>query len=186
MQNKNLRRHCYAVGKALASFHNHYQEKGVPAGFVDMGGLSREEWEIAGILHDADWEETAADPTRHTLALLDWIKDQNLPEETINVFKSHNNKITSLREPQTLLEQTLECLDELTGFIVAVALILPSKKLADVTVESVIKKFSQKDFAKAVDRNQITQCEQKIRMPVADFVSITLKSMQENHELLGL
>jgi len=186
MQNQNLRRHCYAVGKVLAVLHDYFQEKGVPANFVDLGTLSREEWEIVGILHDADWEITAHDENNHTVMLLDWVKDRDLPEEMLNVFKSHNNRTTGLREPQTLLEWTLECLDELTGFIVAVALMMPGKNLAEVTVESVIKKFAKKDFAKAVNREQITQCEQKLGIPVNDFVSITLKTMQDEHELLGL
>lgn len=186
MQNQNLRRHCYAVGKVLVALYDYYQEKGVPASFVDMGALSREEWEVAGILHDADWELTAHDEKSHTVMLLDWLKDSGLPEEMLNVFKSHNNRTTGLREPQTLLEWTLECLDELTGFIVAVALMMPSKKLAEVTAESVIKKFAKKDFAKAVNREQITQCEQRLGISVNDFVALALKTMQSEHELLGL
>ena len=186
MQNVNLRRHCYSVGKVLTAFYDYYAEKGVPASFVDMGNLSREEWEIVGILHDADWEITAKDESNHTKILLEWVKDRGLPEEMLDVFKSHNNKVTGLREPQTLLEWTLECLDELAGFIVAVALMMPSKKLEEVTVDSVIKKFGKKDFARAVNRDQITQCEQRLGIPINDFVSITLKTMQDNHELLGL
>jgi len=186
MQNQNLKRHCYAVGKVLAILHDRYEEKGVPANFADMGSLSKEEWEMVGILHDADWEITAHDESNHTIMLLDWVKDAGLPEGMLNVFKSHNNKITGLREPQSLLEWTLECLDELTGFIVAVALMMPSKKLAEVTTESVIKKFAKKDFAKAVNREQITQCEQKLGISVNDFVALTLKTMQDEHELLGL
>ena len=186
MQNQNLRRHCYAVGKVLSVLFDYYKERGFPANFVDMGSLNREEWEIVGILHDADWEITAHDENNHTVMLLDWVKDRGLSEEMLDVFKSHNNRTTGLREPQTLLEWTLECLDELTGFIVAVALMMPGKNLAEVTVESVIKKFAKKDFAKAVNREQITQCEQKLGIPVNDFVSITLKTMQDEHELLGL
>lgn len=186
MQNQNLRRHCYAVGKVLAALHDYYKAKGVPSNFADMGGLSKDEWEIVGILHDGDWEITTKDEQNHTKMLLDWVKDRGLPEEMTNVFKSHNNKVTGLREPQTLLEWTLECLDELTGFIVAVALMMPGKTLAEVSVESVVKKFAKKDFAKAVNREQITQCEQKLGIPVNDFVTVTLKTMQDNHELLGL
>lgn len=174
------------MGKVLVALYDYYKEKGVPANFIDMGNLSKDGWEIVGILHDSDWEITAKDEANHTKVLLDWLKDRGLPEEMLNVFKSHNNKVTGLREPQTLLEWTLECLDELTGFTVAVALMMPSKKLAEVTAESVVKKFAKKDFAKAVDRTQITQCEQKLGIPVNDFVTITLKTMQDNHELLGL
>jgi len=186
MQNQNLRKHCYAVGKVLVALHDYYTQQGVPAGFADMGSLSKEQWEIVGILHDADWEITAKDEQNHTKLLLGWVKDKDLPEEIVDVFKSHNNKVTGLREPQSLLEWTLECLDELTGFIVAVALMMPNKKLEEVTVDSVLKKFDKKDFARAVNREQITQCEQKIGIPVREFVDLTLKTMQADHELLGL
>ena len=186
MQNQNLRRHCYAVGKVLAALYDYYQQKGVPAGFADMGSLSKEQWEIVGILHDADWEITAKDEQNHTKLLLDWVKAKDLPEEMVDVFKSHNNKVTGLREPELLMEWTLECLDELTGFIVAVALMMPGKSLAEVSVDSVLKKFDKKDFAHAVNREQITQCEQKIGVPAREFVDLTLKTMQAEHELLGL
>jgi len=181
MKNQNLRRHCYAVGKALAAYYDHFQKNG------DVTGtLNKEQWEITGILHDADWEETTNTPELHTLKLLEWLKDYELPEDMSNVFMSHNNKITKLRHPDTLIEWTLECCDELTGFIVAIALVMPEKKLADVTVERVLSKFKQKEFAKAVDRTQITQCEQCVGIPVEDFVGITLKAMQEDHDELGL
>lgn len=186
VQNQNLRRHCYAVGKVLASFYDYYKVNGVPSNFDGIGSLSKEEWEIVGILHDADWEITSKDESQHTKLLLEWLKDKSLPEEMINVFKSHNNKVTHLREPQTLLEWTLECSDELTGFIVAVALMMPSKTLAEVSVESVIKKFGKKDFARQVKREQIFQCEDKLGIPLQMFVDITLKSMQENSSILGL
>lgn len=181
MKNQNLRRHCYAVGKAMAAYFDYFQKHGEGTGTLD-----REQWEITGILHDADWEETTNSPELHTLKLLEWLKDYELPEDMANVFMSHNNKITKLRHPDTVIEWTLECCDELTGFIVAVALVMPEKKLADVTVERILAKFKQKEFAKAVDRTQITQCEQCLGIPVEEFVSITLKTMQDNHDLLGL
>lgn len=146
----------------------------------------QEQWETAGILHDADWEITKDEPTRHTVELLEWMENYNVHPELLNVFKSHNSKITKLREPQTQLEWTLECCDELTGFIVAVALVMPQKKLADVSVDSVLKKFKQKEFARQVEREQIYQCEEKLGIGIEDFVKITLTAMQKNSELLGL
>jgi len=181
MKNKNLRRHCYAVGKTMAAYHDFYKQAG-----RDTGPMSRDEWEIIGILHDSDWEKTTDDPTQHTLELLKWLEVYDVHEEILNVFRSHNNPITNLREPETLLEWTLECCDELTGFIVAITLVTPSKKLADVTVERVLKKFKQKEFARAVHREQITQCEQKVGVSINDFVQVTLRAMQENAGILGL
>jgi predicted hydrolase (HD superfamily) len=181
MQNQNLRRHCYAVGLAMKAYYNYYQGEG-----RDLNNLTEEDWEVAGLLHDSDYELTKEDWGKHTLVLLEWLKDYNVKPELLDVFKTHNNKITGLKEPQTLIEWTLECCDELTGFIVACALVMPSKKLADVTVESVLKKFDQPAFARAVDRSQITQCQEKVGVPVNKFVEITLKTMQEESDLLGL
>jgi predicted hydrolase (HD superfamily) len=180
MKNKNLRKHCYAVGKAMSAYYDYYKEQG-----RNTGSLTKEEWEIIGILHDSDWELTTETPEQHTLMLLEWLKEYDVPQEMLNVFRSHNNKITKLREPETLLEWTLECCDELTGFIVAVTLITPGKKISDVSVERVLKKFKQKEFARAVDRRQILQCEEKVNVPSKEFIEITLKAMQENAELLG-
>ncbi|PIV70659.1 hypothetical protein COW57_04100 [Candidatus Roizmanbacteria bacterium CG17_big_fil_post_rev_8_21_14_2_50_39_7] len=74
----------------------------------------------------------------------------------------------------------------MTGFIVARTLVLPTKKIADVTPESVIKKFPSKSFAAAVNREQIKLCEEKLGIKLIDFVSIVLKSMQEISDDLSL
>ncbi len=181
MQNKNLRKHCYSVGKVLSAFYDYYKEKG-----IDTGSLTKEQWEITGILHDADWELTTEDSTKHTLETLKWLEEYETPEEILNTIKSHNNKITNLKCPETLLEWTLECCDELTGFIVAIALVMPSKKLKDVTIESILKKFKQKEFARAVDRTQIAQCEEKLGIQLEEFIKISLSAMQKSSDLLGL
>lgn len=181
MSNQNLKRHCYALGKALTAYYNCYKQIG-----RDTGTLTEEQWEIIGVLHDSDWEKTTNTPEKHTLMLLEWLKEYDVPDELLDVFRSHNNKITKLKEPQTLLEWTLECCDELTGFIVAVALVQPSKKLADITIESILKKFKQKEFARAVNRSQITQCEEKVGLSIEQFINVTLLAMKENAELLGL
>lgn len=181
MQNKNLRKHCYVVGKVLSAFYDYYKEKG-----IDTGSLNKEQWEIIGILHDADWELTTQDPSKHTLETLKWLKEYETSEEIINTIKSHNNKTTNLRCPETILEWCLECCDELTGFIVAVALVMPTKKLADVTIESILKKFKQKEFARAVDRTQITQCEEKLGIKPEEFIQVSLSTMQKSSDLLNL
>jgi len=181
MESKNLRKHCYAVGKTLSGFYDFYKSEG-----IDTGGLTREQWEIVGTLHDADWEKTTNNPERHVFELISWLEDYQVPEELLNALKSHNHKEAKIREPQTLLEWTLECCDELTGFIVAVALVMPNKKLSEVSIETIFKKFKQKEFAKAVEREQILQCEDKLGIKPEKFVKITLSSMQKNSELLGL
>ncbi len=174
MKNENLRRHCMAVGFVMRAL-------------AEKFGGNPDDWEVLGILHDADWEETKDsenDHTRHTLA---WLKEQGITEGPIvHALMSHNTKRTHMAELDGVMEWALETCDELTGFIVAVALVRPDKKLETVGVHSVMKKWKTKEFAKAVDRSQITQCEEKLRIPLSEFIQITLKAMQEHHEELGL
>lgn len=174
MQNQNLRRHCYAVGFAMRAL----------AG--KLGG-DPDEWEVLGILHDADWEETKNTPDQHTRKTIAWLKEKGMTGgSVIHALMSHNNRHTGLRELEGNMEWALETVDELTGFIVAVALVRPEKKLETVAVESVLKKWKTKEFAKAVDRAQIAQCEEKLHIPLSEFIQITLNAMKDHHEELGL
>ncbi len=173
-QNQNLRRHMYAVGVVMRSLAN------------KLGG-DPQEWEVLGLLHDADWEETKDMPDKHTKHTLAWLKDLGeIDGPIIHALMSHNTKITHLAELDGNMEWALETCDELTGFIVAVALVRPEKSLATVTVESVMKKWKTKEFAKAVNRGQIARCEEKLGIPLNQFIGIALKAMQGNHGELGL
>ena len=164
----------YAVGYAMRFLANR------------LGG-DPDVWEILGILHDADWEETKNTPDEHTKRTLEWISETDLKGSPIeHALMSHNRKYTKLAEIEGVMEWALETVDELTGFIVAVALVRPDKKLSTVEVSSVMKKWKTKEFAAAVDRGQIAQCEEKLGIPLAEFIGITLGAMQQHHEELGL
>ena len=84
------------------------------------------------------------------------------------------------------MEWALECVDELTGFIVSVTLVRPEKKLDAVTVEHVLKKMKEKSFAAAVDRSQIAQCEEKLGIKLEEFIRLVLDSMKSRAGDLGL
>lgn len=145
------------------------------------------EWEVVGILHDADWEETKDTPDTHTKHTLAWLTEKGITDgPVVHALMSHNGKRTHLAEVTGAIEWALETVDELTGFIVAVALVRPDKKLESVEVSSVLKKWKTKEFAKAVDRAQIARCEEKLGIPLAEFIEITLKAMQKYHSELGL
>jgi uncharacterized protein len=174
MQNTNLRRHCYAVGAVMKALAPRF-------------GGNPDEWEILGILHDADWEETKDVPNEHTVRTIAWLKDLNITEgPLVHALQSHNTKHTHLAQLEGKMELALETCDELTGFIVAVALVRPDKQLATVEVKSVMKKWKTKEFAKAVSRDQIAQCEEKLGIPLNEFIQIALSAMQGIHEELGL
>jgi putative nucleotidyltransferase with HDIG domain len=172
-QNQNLRRHMYAVGFAMRAL-------------ADKLGGDPDLWEMLGILHDADWEETKDTPDEHTKRTLEWLSETDIDSKIIHALKSHNNKHTHLADLDGEMEWALETVDELTGFIVAVALVRPDKKLETVSLHSVMKKWKTKEFAAAVDRSQIAQCEEKLGIPLNEFIEITLKAMQDHHEELGL
>lgn len=173
-KNQNLRRHMFAVGAVMRALA------------LKLGG-DPDEWEILGLLHDADWEETKDNPDQHTKNTLTWLKEIGITEGPIvHALMSHNRKYTHLAELEGVMEWALETCDELTGFIVAVALVRPEKSLATVSVESVQKKWKTKEFAKAVDRSQIAQCEERLGIPLSEFIAIVLKAMQDHHEELGL
>lgn len=182
MKNQNLIRHCLSVEAAMKGLANHF-------------GEDENLWGIVGLLHDGDYEETKENPTRHTLKMVEWLKKLGVTDKSlISAILSHNYAHLDRRSlgeggyghpPKNNLEWSLYCADELTGLIVAVALV-KGKKLANVSVDSVLKKFPQKNFAAGVHREQISQCEEKLNIGLPEFIGIALKAMQGISQELGL
>ena len=184
MQSPNLRKHCYAVGIALAGIRDYLEKNSM----LDADAPDRETWEILGILHDSDYEITKDDWDRHTLLELEWLREEGVSEDDplYKAIQSHNTKRTHLREPQTQMEWALECGDELTGFVVACALIGPTKKVEPVDVQFMKKRWKEKAFARGVIREQTEQVEEKLNIPLDTFMEVVLNSMKENHDELGI
>lgn len=197
MQAVNLRRHCYAVGavmKALAKYFSQGETSAVAEAMADK-------WEVVGILHDGDYEETKSTPELHTLKMVEWLEKKGIKDkELIEGILSHNFShttgqnlpaIAALKRwqagpPKNRLEWSLYCCDELTGLIVAVTLVKPDKKLASVTVDSILKKWEEKSFAAGVKREQIEECETRLEIPLREFIGIALTAMQNISDELGL
>ncbi|MBM3231330.1 lysine--tRNA ligase [Candidatus Peregrinibacteria bacterium] len=151
-------------------------------------GGDTQTWKVAGMLHDLDWDKLDKDYREHcgdTLAhLLSTIK---APEELLGDIRAHYQSMYGEKYPlDTMLRKCLYCVDELTGFIIAVTYVRPSKKIADVEVKSVTKKLKDKSFAAQVDRSQIQQCEALLGIPLDEFVQITLDAMKAVAGDLGL
>ena len=182
MQNQNLRRHCYCVEAVMRALAEYFSLREQSKSKIDT-----DKWGILGLLHDGDYEVTKDDWSKHTVLMINWLKEmgENDPE-LIRAFESHNFSNTGFNPPETLMEWSLFCCDELTGFIVAVALVRPDKKLASVDVDSILKKFPAKEFAKAVKREDIQMCEEKLGIPLREFVQISLNAMKGIHEEIGL
>lgn len=178
MQSVNLRKHCYAVGAVMKALAKHFNER--PAFVKDYGEASEAKWEIVGILHDGDYEKTKDTPEKHTILMAEWLKEKKVEDkEILEAILSHNFSHTGNNPPKNNLEWSLYCCDELTGFIVAVTLVRPERKLSFVTVENILSKWNQKSFAAGVKREQIEKCEEKLGIKLPDFIAISLKAMQE-------
>ncbi len=147
-------------------------------------GEDEEKWGIAGLLHDIDYEVTKEDSTKHSIIGAEWLAEMGLPDDIVHAVKVHNEAHGFPRN--SLLDKALFAVDPLTGFITAVALVMPDKKLSTVKVKSLKKKFKDKRFAAGANRDQIKTCETELNIPLSEFFEISLKAMQEIAEELGL
>ncbi len=171
IKNQNLIRHNVAVGFIMKALAKKF-------------GENEDDWELAGTLHDLDWEKTKDDFKNHTIVSKQILEQTDLKPEIINAIYVHNwvHEI----KPETLLEKALYCVEELSGIITAAALVQPDKKLASVTTESVLKKFKQKSFAAGVKREIILLCKEYINLELPELVEISLGAMKERAEEIGL
>lgn len=177
IKSENLIKHhlaCEAAMKAL------YRKLNTPP----LNPLEEQNWGIVGLLHDADYELSKNHPEKHTLILEEKIGDK-LDRSLMYAIKSHNWKNNGI-EPKSALDWSIYCCDELTGLIIACALVHPDKKLASVDREFIMKRFSEPAFARGASREQIIVCEKKLNIRIEDFVNLTLKAMQEIAPGLGL
>jgi predicted hydrolase (HD superfamily) len=145
-------------------------------------------WTVAGLLHDLDWDRLEKDYQRHCGDLLaELLAEIQAPPDLLADIRSHYvEKFGETCPLDSMLRKCLYCVDELTGFIIAVTLVRPSKKLADVEVSSVKKKMKDKAFAAQVRREQIQQCETLLNIPLDEFIAITLQSMKRISDDLAL
>ena len=146
-------------------------------------GEDEDLWELVGLLHDIDYERTKDDPSRHGL-VAEEILGSLVSDDVLRAIKSHNYENTGV-EPRTRMEKALIASDAVSGLIIACALVMPSKKLEEVKVKTVKKKFKQKDFARNVSRERILFCEQ-IGIPREKFFELALIALKGVSDELGL
>ncbi|MEM2740001.1 MAG: HD domain-containing protein [Candidatus Bathyarchaeia archaeon] len=140
-------------------------------------------WGLTGLLHDIDYTIVKGDLSRHgseSSRMLEGI----LPQEALEAIRAHNYEHTGV-PPDSKLSKALIAADAISGLIVAVALVMPNRKLDEVKVSSVMSKFKSKDFARGVDRNRILFCE-KLGLKLEEFIEISLQSMKDVAGELGL
>jgi len=151
-------------------------------------GGDAQTWKVAGMLHDLDWDKLDKDYEAHCGDTLDnLLKTIDAPEELLGDIRAHYQSKYGADYPlDSQLRKCLYCVDELTGFIIAVTLVRPSKAIADVEVKSVKKKLKDKGFAALVDREQIRACEELLDMPLDELIEITLTAMKSVAEEIRL
>ncbi|WP_029688830.1 HD domain-containing protein [Thermoanaerobacter sp. A7A] len=154
-----------------------------------MGGLAErlgqdvERWVVTGILHDIDYQETKDNPELHSIRGGEILREHGLDEEIVHAVMAHN-EIHGI-ERITLLDKALFAVDPLSGLITATAYVMPSKKLEEVQLKSLKKKFKDKTFAKGANRDQIKTCEE-FGISLDEFLEIALNEMKKIAPKIGL
>ncbi|MFQ5772266.1 MAG: HD domain-containing protein [bacterium] len=169
-KSENLRKHMLAVEAAMRYYARKF-------------GEDEEKWAVVGLLHDFDYEQH---PTKeeHPFVGVSILKEKGYPEEITRAILSHAD-YTGVA-PESMMEKTLLAVDELTGFIVAVTLVRPTKSLMDVRVKSVKKKMKDKAFARNVRREEIEKGAELLNLPLDEHIDNVIKAMQSIAEELGL
>jgi putative nucleotidyltransferase with HDIG domain len=169
-QTDGLRTHALAVEAAMRHYARHF-------------GEDAEHWGRVGLIHDFDYEQHPS-AEEHPYVGAEILRKQNWPESDVKCILSHADYTGVPRT--TLMARTLFAVDELCGFITAVALVRPSKKVADVEVKSVKKKMKQKAFAAQVSRDDITGGAEGLGLDLDEHIGHVLVAMQGSARALGL
>ncbi|HSV42023.1 MAG TPA: HD domain-containing protein [Methanomassiliicoccales archaeon] len=178
--------------EALELVREHVRKESNLKHMVAVGAVMRQaalrlgedpgQWEVTGILHDLDFEECHG-MHDHTLITRDLLQGR-VPDEMVQAILAHNHEATGVLA-DSRLKRALLAADAVSGLVIACALVLPSKKLADVKVGSIAKRFGNKDFARGVDRDRIMLCEQ-LGIPRDEFLAVALEGMSLRADELGL
>lgn len=169
-ENPNLIKHMLAVEAAMRAYARKF-------------GEAEDLWGITGLLHDFDYEKHPT-PEEHPMFGMGILQGKGYPEEMLHAIKAHAPYLGVPRESK--LDKALFAVDELTGFIVAVTLMQPSRKLADLKVSSVRKKMKQRGFAKGVNREDIQTGAEELDMDLEDHIAFVRDAMIEIGDELGL
>jgi uncharacterized protein len=160
-----------------------FASEAVLRGVAKKMGKNEEEYGIAGLLHDIDVEITNADPFTHGPYAEKLLKGK-ITDEMLDAIVMHNEVATG-KERSTVFQHALAAGETITGLITATTLVYPDKKIASVKPNSVTKRMKQKAFAASVKRENILECE-IIGIPLEEFTALSIQSMSEISEVLGL
>src|SRR2546423_8527910 len=169
-QSLSLRRHMLAVEAAMRAYARKF-------------GEDEERWGLVGLLHDFDYERWP-DPPAHTREGARTLRERGVDEEIVEAILSHAEWNAIPRD--TPLKKALFAVDELSGFITAVAYVRPNRSLAEVDVKAVRKKMKDKGFARAVRREDITEGAALLGVDPDEHIETCIRALQGIHDELGL
>lgn len=174
VENQNIRKHLLATEQIMRALAQKFEPE------------KEEEWALVGLLHDGDYNDSVPE-NRQGIEISDILEKRGfpLPESVKHAMAAHNAQATGVK-PESTMDWAIFCGDSLTGLVVATALVRPDKKLGSVTIESVLKKFKDPSFARGTRREDIKICEEKLGLPLEDFVGICLEAMKKISDALGL
>lgn len=173
-ESDSLRRHMLAVESAMRVYAPKF------GGDPDL-------WGVVGLVHDFDYERypNMGDEDGHPLKGAMLLRERNVSPEIIDAVLAHAEEITGVK-PETPMQKALVAVDELTGFIIAVTLVRPSKSIMDVKLKSIRKKWKDKAFAAPVNREEIEHAAASMGVSLDDHILTVLEAMKTDADKLGL
>ena len=168
-ESDSLRKHMLAVEAAMRAYARRF-------------GEDEEKWGITGLLHDMDYEKHPT-PAEHPMVGVRELKQRGYPEDVLHAIKGHADYLDVPRD--TPMSKTLYAVDELSGFIVAVALMRP-EGLENMKAKSVRKKMKQKSFAASVNREDITSGAEELGVDLNEHIDFVVAALRERADALGL
>ncbi len=180
----NIFNHSLALEACMGGLYDYFAGQG----FLNDNEPTKDEWMLAGLLHDVDYSGEFKDqhPAKTQEALDKYGLEAS--DNVMHIIKAHAPTLTNT-ELETKADWSIFCADSLTGLITAVALMMPSKKLADVKLSSVTKRFlKQPKFAAGTRRDEVAMCDnpEGLNLPVEKFIEICLDSMKSIASEIGL
>ena len=167
-ESDSLRKHMLAVEAAMRAYARRF-------------GEDEEKWGITGLLHDMDYEKHPT-PAEHPMVGVRELEKRGYPEDVLHAIKGHADYLDVPRD--TLMSKTLYAVDELSGFVVAVALMRP-EGLENMKAKSVRKKMKQNSFAAAVDREDIVRGAEELGVSLNEHIEFVAGALRERAEALG-
>jgi len=146
-------------------------------------GEDQDKWGVIGLVHDLDYEQF---PQQHCQKTEEILRSHNWPAEYIRAVLSHAWGMRTDVEPKSVLEKVLYAVDELTGLVVATALVRPSKSVMDMSAKSVKKKWKEKSFAAGVNRDVIEKGAAMLGVEIGELIEDVIMGMREVADQIGL